>query len=106
MLNPIKEQIETMKSAIQELKDAENESEFNSVTSGSPGKEERRKSQGDIPIISVETLAEVRRKIDSLGEELRQDFHSRVEEGDKTWKGELHGHQRRLPTHRKTFKNN
>ena len=54
MLSPVKEQIEAMKSDIQTLKEAENESGFNSVTSGSPGKDERRKSPGDIPIISVE----------------------------------------------------
>ena len=83
MFNPIKEQVEKMMAAIQELKDAGNESDFISVSSGSPDREDRRRSQGDVPNISVETLNEMQRKIDSLGEELRQEFYSRFEEGDK-----------------------
>ena len=46
------------------MKDAESETEFGRVTSGSPGKEERKKSSGDVPVITVEALTEMQTKID------------------------------------------
>ena len=72
MFNPIKDQMENTKSAIQELKDAGKESEFGSVSSGSPDREDRRRSQGDVQSISMEALREMQRQIDCLSEERRQ----------------------------------
>ena len=49
----------------------------------------------------METLKDLQRKIDSMGEEPRQEFQRRFEEGDKNGKGPLNAHQRRLTTRRK-----
>ena len=83
MFNPIKEQVENMKSAIQELKDTGNKSEYESISSGSPEREDRRKSQKDGQIISSEALKDMQRTIDQLKEELRQEFFHHLEESDK-----------------------
>ena len=86
MFNPIKEQIEAMKLDIQKLKENENESVFESVTSDSPGRERRKKSPGDVPGVTMEALTELQAKIDDLGDELRMEFQGRFEEGDKKMK--------------------
>ena len=67
MINPIKDQIETMKLDIQRLKENESESVFESVTSDSPGKEKRKKSPGDVPGVTMEALTELQAKIDDFG---------------------------------------
>ena len=87
MFNPTKDQVEKMKSAIQELKDTGNRSDFESISSGSPEREDRRQSQNDGQRISLEALKDLQQKIDRLKEELRQEFSHQLEVSDENqWK--------------------
>lgn len=81
LFNTINDQMGIMKMDIQMLKDTESESEFESATSDSPGKDRRKKSPGDVPGVTVDALTELQTKIDDLGDEFRMEFQSRFEEG-------------------------
>ena len=103
MITPIKEQMEKMKSAIHQLKDAGDRSEFGSASSGSPDKEDRKKALGELRNLSSDALKEMQETIDHMGNGLRREFDSRFEEGDKNGKGPLKGHPTKSTSYRIKF---